>query len=203
MKKIFTLMAVFALTLAANAQKADFTVTGEGNDWIVLSLENDFNCGAFGFFLDLPEGTDLAFDDDEGNYVFKRNGTRLKNAPGAMWQVSIEKTTTGYSINIYGSTVLENAGELIRFQLSKPVTGTATFYGVNFTDRGEDGKGVTSVYPGGDKTKTFTIDLKADAINSISAEQTKSGVIYNLAGQRVSKATQGIFIVDGKKVAVK
>ena len=48
----------------------------------------------------------------------------------------------------------------------------------------------------------FTIDL-GTAINSISAEQTKSGVIYNVAGQRVSKAQKGIFIVDGKKVAVK
>jgi hypothetical protein len=49
----------------------------------------------------------------------------------------------------------------------------------------------------------FTLALSGDAINSISAEQTKSGVIYNMAGQRVSKATKGIFIVDGKKVAVK
>jgi hypothetical protein len=47
------------------------------------------------------------------------------------------------------------------------------------------------------------ITVNGDAINSISAEQTKSGVIYNMAGQRVSKATKGIFIVDGKKVAVK
>lgn len=200
MKKIFTLMAAFALTLAVNAQKADFTVTGDGTDWIVVSLENDFNCGAFGFKLDLPEGAKLAFDEDEEDYVYEKNTVRLK---GTKWTVDVKTTATGYSINIYGSTVRENSGELVRFKLANPVSGTATFSAVNFTDVGEDGKGTTSVYPDGDKTKTFTLDLKADAIKSISAEQTKSGVIYNMAGQRVSKATKGIFVVDGKKVAVK
>ena len=199
MKKIFTLLAVFALTLAAKAATATFDVTGDGTDWIVISLENDFNCGAFGFMLDLPAGAELAWDDDEENYVFEKNTDRLK---GSKWSVDVQKTATGYSINIYGSTVREISGELIRFKLAAPVTGTATFKNVNFTDVGDDGKGTISVYPDNDDTKTFTIELKADAINGISAEQTKSGVIYNMAGQRVSKATKGIFVVDGKKVAV-
>ena len=200
MKKIFTLMAAFVLTLAANAQKADFTVTGDGTDWIVVSLENDFNCGAFGFKLDLPEGAKLAFDEEEEDYVYERNTERLS---GKKWTVDVKETATGYSINIFGSTVKGNEGELIRFKLANPITGTATFKDINFTDVGEDGKGTTSVYMNNDKTTTLPLELKADAIKAISVEETKSGVIYNVAGQRVSKATKGIFIVDGKKVAVK
>lgn len=200
MKKIFTLMAAFALTLAVNAQKATLGVGGEGTDWVVVSLENDFNCGAFGFKLDLPEGAKLAFDEEEEDYVYERNTERLS---GKKWTVDVKETATGYSINIFGSTVKGNEGELIRFKLANPITGTATFKDINFTDVGEDGKGTTSVYMNNDKTTTLPLELKADAIKAISVEETKSGVIYNVAGQRVSKATKGIFIVDGKKVAVK
>lgn len=199
MKKIFTLMAAFALTLVANAQKAEFSVTGDGTDWIVISLNNDFNCGAFGFKLDLPEGAKLAFDEDEEDYVYEKNSARLAKR----FKVACQTTATGYSINIYDGTVKGNEGELVRFKLAAPTTGTATFSEINFTDVGEDGKGTTSVYVDGDKTKVVTVDLKATAINRISAEETKSGVIYNVAGQRVSKAQKGIFIVDGKKVAIK
>ena len=39
----------------------------------------------------------------------------------------------------------------------------------------------------------------ADAINAVEAE-TEQGAIYNLAGQRVSKAVKGIYIINGKKV---
>lgn len=42
------------------------------------------------------------------------------------------------------------------------------------------------------------------AISNINAEASaKNGAIYNLAGQRVSKATKGVFIINGKKVIVK
>ena len=47
------------------------------------------------------------------------------------------------------------------------------------------------------------IDGVATAISEINADVQESGVIYNLAGQRISKATKGIFIKNGKKVVVK
>ena len=87
-------------------------------------------------------------------------------------------------------------------QLAAPVTGDATIKGINFTDMGEDLKGTTSVYMENNKDLTLPLHLNADAIKGISADETKSGVIYNMAGQRVSKATKGIYVVDGKKVAV-
>ncbi len=42
----------------------------------------------------------------------------------------------------------------------------------------------------------------ATGINSIAAEAAQ-GKVYNLAGQRVSKATKGLYIVNGKKTLVK
>lgn len=41
------------------------------------------------------------------------------------------------------------------------------------------------------------------AVRSIAADAAADGAIYNLAGQRVSKAVRGLYIVNGKKVAVK
>ena len=40
-------------------------------------------------------------------------------------------------------------------------------------------------------------------INAISAAQNADAPVYNIAGQRVSKAQKGIFIANGKKVVVK
>ena len=43
-----------------------------------------------------------------------------------------------------------------------------------------------------------------DAIKNVngSVNANNGNAIYNMAGQRVSKATKGIYVVDGKKVAV-
>ncbi|MGM9678347.1 MAG: hypothetical protein ACI3X7_00995 [Bacteroidaceae bacterium] len=54
-------------------------------------------------------------------------------------------------------------------------------------------------------TRTIVIGTEddPDAINSIEAEGENGSAIYNMAGQRVSKAQRGVFIQNGKKVAVK
>ena len=41
------------------------------------------------------------------------------------------------------------------------------------------------------------------AIDSIDGESVANGAIFNLAGQRVQKAQKGVYIIGGKKVAVK
>ena len=194
MKKIFTLLAVFAMTMAANAQTGKLIVSGEGNDIITVSVENDFNLGAFGFKIDLPAGAELK-KNNKGKYVVTKNEDRFEGT------VDIKTTETGYSIVSNGEQVYENSGEVFRMQLAAPVTGDATIKGINFTDMGQDLKGTTSVYMENNKDLTLPLHLNADAIKGISADETKSGVIYNMAGQRVSKATKGIYVIDGKKVA--
>ena len=49
----------------------------------------------------------------------------------------------------------------------------------------------------------LNIDGVATAISEINADVQESGVIYNLAGQRVSKATRGIYVKNGRKVVIK
>jgi hypothetical protein len=62
-----------------------------------------------------------------------------------------------------------------------------------------DNKTVTPA-PAGFKVGSESGD--PDAINGVNVN-TANGAIYNIAGQRVSKAQKGIFIQDGRKVANK
>ena len=45
--------------------------------------------------------------------------------------------------------------------------------------------------------------VTATAINGVEADTNKAEVIYDLAGRRVNNAQKGIYIINGKKVAVK
>lgn len=45
--------------------------------------------------------------------------------------------------------------------------------------------------------------VTATAINGIEADTNKAEVIFDLAGRRINKAQKGIYIINGKKVAVK
>ena len=200
MKKIFTLMAVFALTMTAAAQTVTFDVTGKGNDELVVSMTNDFNCGAFGFKIALPEGTDLAFDDEEEDYVYTKNSERLSKKVTV--DIKPPPTPRAYSFIISGAQVKLSEGQLFTFKLKNPITADAKIYAINFTDMGDDLLQTNSVYVENNENYEIIVPLNADAIKGISADETKSGVIYNMAGQRVSKATKGIYVVDGKKVAV-
>ena len=49
----------------------------------------------------------------------------------------------------------------------------------------------------------FDFDNTTTAIEGVATVKANSGEIYNLQGQRVTKATKGLYIVNGKKVMVK
>ena len=49
----------------------------------------------------------------------------------------------------------------------------------------------------------FDFDNTTTAIEGVASEKANSGEIYNLQGQRVTKTTKGLYVVNGKKVMVK
>jgi hypothetical protein len=52
--------------------------------------------------------------------------------------------------------------------------------------------------------KAFYLNFSDEtAINAVEAAKNENAAIFNLAGQRVSKAQKGLYIVNGKKVTVK
>ncbi|MBR4307905.1 MAG: hypothetical protein IKT83_07950, partial [Bacteroidaceae bacterium] len=70
---------------------------------------------------------------------------------------------------------------------------------INFTYYNEEGESKPMFQ---DDFTAKLIVARSVSINSINADDVNAP-IYNVAGQRVSKAQKGIFIQNGKKIAVK
>lgn len=86
-----------------------------------------------------------------------------------------------------------------------PYVGVVGFYLVKNGETVPAGKAYLEVTAPGVKGFTFNFDGVATGVNAIAKgqEATANGQIFNLAGQRVSKAQKGLYIVNGKKVLVK
>jgi hypothetical protein len=209
MKKILSLLFFAAFASFANAQvpvlKAGQT-SADTEDYPKNALRFTFenksgkaiaNCD---FQLIMPEGVSVK-KKTNGKPDYKKG-----DATGEMGSFSVQysEKTGKYSVTIYdmdGNTFDETAGHTIIYLPLEGdnLTGTVTVTNINFGD--PDGNDFETQF--NEEIADFTVELLATAINGISAEQTKSGAIYNMAGQRVSKANKGIYVVDGKKVAVK
>ena len=146
------------------------------------------NCN---FQLKFDEGVSIATDEDD-DYIYEKGGSTAKMK---VVDVAYNATTGKYTITIYNGKFNDASdGVIISFPLEGDLTGkSVTVSGIAFGD--PDAANIC-------RPDDFVVNLAGTAINSISADETKSGVIYNLSGQRVSKAVNGIFIIDGKKVAV-
>jgi len=159
------------------------------NGSLVFTFKNNSgktiaNCN---FQLQLPEGVSVK---PKGKKYAYEEGDATE---GMTFSVAYNATSNKYTITVYDGEFDESLGNtIISLPLEGTLSGVATVSSIAFGD--PDANNIC-------RPEAFTIDL-ANAINSISADETKSGVIYNLSGQRVSKAVNGIFIVDGKKVAV-
>jgi hypothetical protein len=197
MKKILSLLFFVAIAVFANAQeeKKIQLYGGMQGENLVIKFKNNQGEGATticscSFQLTFPEGIGV-----------KPKGKKYEYEEGdatADFTYSVAFKNDKYTIAIYDGEFDETDGKhtLISLPLVGELSGVVKVSTINFAD--EDGNSIYR-YPA---EATEEIDL-ATAINSISAEQTKSGAIYNMAGQRVSKANKGIYVVDGKKVAVK
>ena len=194
MKKILSLLLFAAMAVVANAQDPVKFIPSVEDGNLVIKYENNSgktiaNCN---FQLKFDEGVSIATDEDD-DYIYEKGGSTAKMK---VVDVAYNATTGKYTITIYNGKFNDAAdGVIISFPLEGDLTGkSVTVSGIAFGD--PDAANIC-------RPDDFVVNLDGTAINSISADQTKSGVIYNLSGQRVSKATKGIFIIDGKKVAVK
>lgn len=145
----------------------------------------------------------------------------IKNSNGAQNTFTAATGKKIYRMTFYA--VPNNAGDEPKFQEFNGVTlaiavttekdgtkATQTVMCVNGADA------VTFTYGG--KQVNFVVDVdyseasydeqydptKGDTgVNGVAVEKTQNGVIYNLAGQKVSEAYKGVVIMNGKKVIVK
>ena len=187
-----TNLADFTCPLATVTDPVVLTGKVENNN-LVFSYENNSgkqiaNCN---FQLKFDEGVSIALKSN-GKIDYKKGGA---TADVPTVDVKFNEKTGKYTVAIYGDTFDDTAdGVIVSFPLEGDLTGkNVTVGSIAFGD--PDAVNIC-------RPADFVVNLEGTAINSISADETKSGVIYNLSGQRVSKAVNGIFIIDGKKVAV-
>lgn len=102
------------------------------------------------------------------------------------------ETAGKYRYVLQTPTTGENEGKQAFYKVTSAFTATAyrCYLSVDIPATGE---GVKAFYLDGDET----------AVSSVKADELQGATIYNLAGQRVSKAQKGVYIINGKKVAVK
>jgi len=201
MKKFYMTMVAMLCGVAAMAQnslvvediKCD---AGTTNVDLVVGMNNaDDDITAISFVLDLPDGVTLAKNKKDKYYAtldedrIDDHQVAFTDATGGRQMISV------YSLNV--ETFYENAGPIVTLPLVVAADGQYTIKLVNISIANTAGTSVAS----SDEAEC-TLIVGDTGINSINAADSKAPV-YNMAGQRVSKTQKGVYIQNGKKVAVK
>lgn len=212
MKKIYMTMVALLCSVAAMAQmtlSADKVIAEAGQTAyleIKFAEEAPRVITAAACWVTLPEGFTIAqvWNEDDEKYVADVEYPASKSGHDKR-MIKVAEDAAGNN-NTYQFSAASNedtfkAATDVMFKIGIAVPeGTAKgnypvkISKVNFSD-------AASVASYQDDFST-EIEVGGTGINSINAEDSKAPV-YNLSGQRVSKAQQGVFIQNGKKVAVK
>jgi hypothetical protein len=200
MRKIFILFAVLAFAMTAKAQAPALMTASfdKKTDIITVELDNgETTITSFKFIFRLPEGVTIktVYDEDEEEDVQQILKVSKRVPKNKVWNI---QATTGDKagatmLTCYDGSAVKNSADtkaIVTIQIAGNGAGL-----VQFTE--------AQVVMDGVETNLADFNCEvATAINSIKAEETKSGAIYNVSGQRVSKATKGVYVIDGKKYTV-
>lgn len=224
MKKIFTLIAMAAMALSANAQTYFF---GEGDVASAGSLDGK----TFADFITLVD-TDGKMAIDANNAYFGDANTqtkfsyRLKSGGKSSSKNQIHLTIAeAGSLKVYARTgsnsatdrnliVTQNETELYNQVIQE--ADAVLVKGLDETDPEKETKvypAVTAEVTAGEVVLTyptgsmnfygFEVIKGATAIQTVKTSQATDGVVFNLAGQKVGNDFKGIVIKDGKKMLQK
>ena len=203
-KFLFTVVAMMAtITVSAQLTANPTTLgikTGVAKD-VVFSLATEVEITLYEFYVQCPTGIEIPTrinEDEEEELSIDMVGSRHKSTH-SITSGEVEGKKGLYLISVgsnKNATLKELSGEVLK---------------VTFKATGEIGKDPIVIKdaiagtPDENQIQLpgFNISIDPTAINSIKAEETKNGVIYNVSVQRVSKATKGVYVIDGKKYTVK
>ena len=208
--------------------KAAYEAADYWNEFKEIIETNTVNVGSTGFAtycspnaLDFSGVTDIkayvASDFDSGTNTLTL--TRVTEVPageglyivGTAGSYEIPETTTDavYSNLLKGvtraTTVSPTDGSNTNFILSNGSHGVG-FYTLSAEGELAGGKAylqLPTASVAGVKALNLVFDDDATGIDFNPVLSKEERVIYNIAGQRVSKAQKGLYIIDGKKVFIK
>ena len=170
---------------------------------VMLTAEDVAAISGIQFNFALPAGVTIAkvYNEDDEEWVDDVTFPIAK----AKHQVGIMAATEGYLVYLGGDNSLSfksTTNPVAKIGIVAAQDATDGEYEIVFNKAALSDKSSPVVsYDVPDFTAKVTI-AGGVGINSINAADSKAPV-YNLAGQRVSKAQKGVYIQGGKKVAVK
>lgn len=162
--------------------------TPDNDGWVVVKEGGASGCAKFGTTSQAGSATTPAI---------ALNGWGLLKFKAAAWKSTGETTTL--KLSAAGGTIDKVSVELTKAEWND--------YEVNVT-----GTGALKITfaSNQDKTSRFFLDdiyvyetEAPSAIEGVEPQTEQTKVIYNLAGQRVSKPTKGLYIINGRKVMIK
>ena len=216
MKKFYMTMVALLCGVAAMAENtlyaSDIKVeTGATAADLVVCLKNDVPIVAYSFRLQLPAGVKakaqkyITLNEDRIDMDWVRIYSDDEDAAAldGAYNILIQNTTDGNkSYSVYPSESHALLGEdgpvmTIPMTLTDVADGSYDIVLYEISIGNSDG---VSVADAGEFT--LKLNVGATGIATINADDVNAP-IYNVAGQRVSKAQKGVYIQNGKKVAVK
>ena len=233
MRKIafFVMAALMAIATSVNAQDKKVVMTAEdvnmkakGDADLVVNMNytTDVEVVGWNFYLVLPDGIDLAYDEDEEDYIYTvssdlhkkalRNGFGIKVTEGDYRDDALNRAglTTGkvymlYIIDTANMTPMtKTTGQLLTITLHADETALEVCNGyivnIALTDAANN-----SLDLGNIANSEFNIKVEggvATGINDLNADNS-NGAVYNLGGLRVKNPVKGIYVKNGKKVVKK
>ena len=222
MKKIYMLMVAMLCGVAAMAQEVEGLYInpikvekGETAATLELCLRAKTELGVQGFStrIQFPEGVNVKLKKS-GNPVDMSVSEDYENGHSAEWMKCTDgnwqlavKSANPFNPMAAGDEYIDGCIIEIPITISEEVAAVDGTYPIKLYMISISGLDNTSLTLNG----TFVTEFEAadgltvgegTGIIGINADDTNAP-IYNVAGQRVSKAQKGIFIQNGKKVAVK
>jgi hypothetical protein len=211
MKKFYMTMVAMLCGAAAMAQTCtisadDVIATAGGETAYVEVILNESEPGtlitAAAFRIQLPAGVAIAtyYDEDEEADVQDISFPNAKK--GHDTRVIETNNPNEYQISVASNKdyFKTSTNVLAKIGIAVPAGFEKGDYLLKFSKISFANAAGQSVYPQDDFTAKLIV--QGTGINDINAIDSKAP-IYNVAGQRVNKAQKGVYIQNGKKVAVK
>ena len=211
----------------------DFYTDATNSDWsiaeateasvTVAAKAGKYGTVIFPFTPDVSTGFDgvtfyscAAVNSDSGNvqlaevaapaanvpYLIKNDGENDFSKTLTGWgMAAADSYTEGLLTGVYTEATIVAAANNYVLQTQE---GVQAFYLVQTSDFTATANKCYLTYEAPGAVKALYFDFGGEtAIKGVEAATNENAVIYNLAGQRVSKAQKGLYIVNGKKVSVK
>ena len=167
----------------------------DGDAYVIVSADDGNNTTTMQKVTSVPANTAVLLKGTSGEATQKTATIISGDAPSAPATNYLHIVEAGETINASSNVyVLANKTEGVGFY---PWTGTALARGKVYMQLPAGAK-LGDFYAFGEETGSET-----NGISSVSTRSMKQGEFYNLAGQRVSNPTKGLYIVNGKKVIIK